>query len=294
MSDLLVKPEYEGISWKGLAEATPVLSGAIQLTEDCTSGNAAVLLIDAPLTALDTVSMLADPIGTLVSAGAGFLLDYMAPLHQELEMLTGSPEQVKALAATWDNLAAELGTAADDHRRTAISLSQEWTGVAADSYQRTADGLATATDQVAQMCSGIADALEMSAAVVQVVYEIVKGIISDLVAEIVTLLLEEMATAGFGTPVVIAQAISKIAAKAPKVADWVEKIQKVLKEVNDLFGELGGLTSKLETVFMGVSTRFMNVGSAQNLARPLAEAANPVSIWASAVGGVHTATEEDS
>ena len=262
MGELIVQPSYAGVSGEAVIAAIPIARQVAAVAGDFSDGNSAAAVLDFGVGLLDVAAMLADPIGTLGSSAAAFLIDYLEPLHQELEMLTGSPEQVKALAATWTNLATALQENADTHRQVTEQVLAQWEGPAAESYRKSAEGVVAVIEQCSGACTGAANSLQTAAVVVQVVYEVVKGIISDLVGQLISLVVEELATVGLGTPVVITQACAKIAAKAPKVAKWVEEAQKVLGDLAKKINDFMAITKDLEKTMTEVNACFLHVETA--------------------------------
>lgn len=238
MSDLIVAASYEGVSGAAVLEAVPVAGKVASMAEAFGDGNIGSGIINAGGAALDVVGMLANPIATLASSCASFLLDYMPPLHQALEMLTGSPEMVRAMAATWDNLAQALQEVAQQREAALQTLLSSWEGVVADVYEKTAQALSQVVATVGAASTSVANGLRMAAMVVEIVYEIVKGIISDLVGQLIQAVVVALATVGVGIPVVVTQCTTFIARKAPQVLRWIEKIQEVAKQIDEAVSSL--------------------------------------------------------
>ncbi|MDQ1204791.1 WXG100 family type VII secretion target [Microbacterium sp. SORGH_AS_0862] len=238
MADLFVAPSYEGVSGAAVLDAVPVAGNIASAAESFGSGDIGGGILDVAGTALDVVDMMVNPIATLASSCASFLLDYMPPLHQALELLTGSPEMVRALGETWDNLGGALEEVASARGPAVQALLASWTGVAADAYAKLAEGLTQIVESVAQASHGVANGLRNAAMIVEIVYEIVKSIISDLVGQLIQAVVIAMATVGVGLPAVVAQCSSKIATRVPQVAKWVEKIQEVMKKISDIVDKL--------------------------------------------------------
>lgn len=274
MSGLLVAPVYEGVTGTAIAEALPVVGGVVSAANDFGDGNVVAGIIDVAGSALDTVSMIANPIATLASSCASFLLDYMAPLHQELELLTGSPEMVRALSKSWVNLGEALTEVAEDHRRSTAQLLEHWHGPAADGYAKTAAAFEQVIEQTAASCTSVSSGLELAATVVQIVYEIVKGIIADLVGQLIQAVIEALATVGIGLPAIVGQCTEKIASRVPQVAKWVEEIQTTMTRVSKIvekFTEFGklfeGRMTATKTTVDGVETVVLSLakGEAEDL-----------------------------
>ncbi|QAY59227.1 hypothetical protein ET475_03945 [Microbacterium protaetiae] len=238
MSDLVVAPSYEGVSGQALLDATPVAGNIASAAEDFGSGNIGSGIIDVAGSALDVVSVIANPIATLASSCASFLMDHIGPLHRALESLTGSPEMVRALSETWDNLAEALNEIAQDHRSSVMQLLPDWIGDAARSYGLTAQRLEQVIATIGTASHGVAMGLRVAATIVEVVYEIVKGIIADLVGQIIQAVAEALATLGLGIPFIAGQMASRIAQRVPQVMRWVEKVEAAMKRVNDVVARL--------------------------------------------------------
>lgn len=244
---LLVAPTYEsGASGEAILGAIPIAGGIADSVRDFGNGNITSGVIDVAGSALDVVGVIANPIATLVSSCAAFLLDYMSPLHEELELLTGSPEMVRALGGTWDNVGEALTAIADDRDRALAGLRESWEGAAATGYETVANGLTTLMRSLADAAHSNANGLRLAASVVQVVYEIVKGIIADLVGQLIQAVVIAMATVGVGLPAVVAQCSAKIAQRVPQVARWVEKIQEVMRRIQDIVETFTQLGRKFE------------------------------------------------
>jgi uncharacterized protein YukE len=238
MSDLLAPVQYEGVSGAAVLDAIPVAGNIAAAAEDFGNGNVVSGIVDVGSSALDVVGVIANPIATLASSCASFLMDYMSPLHEELELLTGSPEMVRALAETWDNLAGALREVAQEHADSVTTLQADWQGTAADSYAATAQGIEQMIATVGESCTGVAGGLRVAATIVEVVYEIVKGIIADLVGLLIQAVAEALATLGLGIPAIIGQCSAKIAQRVPQVAKWVEKIQDAMMAIDRVVSKL--------------------------------------------------------
>lgn len=245
MSGLLVAPSYEGVTGEAVLDAVPVAGNIASAAEAFGNGDIGSGIISVAGSALDVVDMMVNPIATLASSCASFLLDYMPPLHQALELLTGSPEMVRALAETWDNLGGALAEVAAARTASVEQLMAEWSGVAAQAYERTAQALTQIVEIVGQSCHNVAGGLRMAAMVVEIVYEIVKAIISDLVGQLIQSVVIALATVGVGIPVVVGQCAAKIARRVPQVAEWVEKIIDVMKRIDDVVSKL----TQFQTLF---------------------------------------------
>lgn len=235
---LFVAPSYEGVSGQAVLEAVPVAGSIASAAEAFGNGDIGSGIINVAGSALDVVDMMVNPIATLASSCASFLLDYMPPLHQTLELLTGSPEMVRALGETWDNLGTALSEVAEERASALRALMANWEGVAAEAYEKVAQGLTEIVEFVSKAAHNVANGMRMAAMVVEIVYEIVKAIISDLVGQLIQAVVVALATVGVGIPAVVGQCTTKIAQRVPQVAEWVEKIQDVMVKIDEVVKRL--------------------------------------------------------
>ena len=248
-------------AFEAVLDATPVAGNIAAAAEDFGSGNVVSGIIDVGSAGLDVVSVIANPIATLASSCASFLMDHMSPLHEELEALTGSPDQVRALAETWDSLQTSFTEIAGDHADAVTTLQADWEGEAFDAYAKTAAGIEDMIDTVGSSCGWVANGLRVAATIVEVVYEIVKGIIAALVGMLIQAVAEALATLGLGIPVIIGQCTSKIAARVPQVARWVQKIQDAMRAVDRIVSKLTQFCQVFEVRVTAVDTALGRVAT---------------------------------
>lgn len=238
MSDLIVQPSYEGITGEAVLRAVPVAGNIAAAAESFGDGNIGSGVIESASSVLDVVGMIVNPIATLMSSCAAFLIDYMPPLKEALEVITGSPEMVRAQSGTWTNLGNALAEVAAVRAEATATLGQSWQGIVGDAYDSVSAGLTQIVELVGQSCHSVASGLQMAASVVEIVYEIVKSIIADLVGQLIQAVVVALATVGVGIPVVVGQCTAKIAQKVPQVMRWIEKLQAIAAKIDDVVQKL--------------------------------------------------------
>ncbi|SFS37605.1 WXG100 family type VII secretion target [Saccharopolyspora flava] len=212
MSDSLVAPvESTRKAWTGssMAESVEGLVTSIQ-NEDW---------VDAALaglgTGLEVASAVLDPFSALLSNGIGWAMEYFEPLREMLDELTGMPDVVRSHAATWNNMAAELGSMAEDLKSSLESDLGQWKGVAADAYQQMMGNNVQAIGGLAAISAAMASATEGAGGLVQQTRELVRDLIADLVARVVVWAVEAIFVVTI--PVIAAQIVSA-------VLKWVGRI----------------------------------------------------------------------
>ncbi|MFJ3394062.1 hypothetical protein [Leifsonia aquatica] len=193
--------------------------------------------------ALDTAAMIVDPIGTLIANGLGWVLDHVEPLKGWMNDFTGDAGQVSAFAQTWRNVAGQMHDGADAFARRTHDLDG-MSGATVDAY------LAFAGDTIAHLhatgdwANAIAQGMEVASQLVQVVHDLVRDAISQVVGTAISVAAEMALTVGLATPVAIGQITTKVASLATKVGRSVTRLLTSFKELGRLLDSLKALFTK--------------------------------------------------
>jgi hypothetical protein len=81
------------------------------------------------------------PLGTLLTAGVGWLLEHVSFLREPLDALLGNPDEINANIDQLKSSAAEMRTIAQEHRQDLTAVA-EWNGEGADAYRNSLDQMA--------------------------------------------------------------------------------------------------------------------------------------------------------
>ncbi|MEU4692466.1 hypothetical protein [Actinoplanes sp. NPDC023714] len=235
--------------------------------------------IDASLggvgVSLEALSLIFDPLGSIVSWGVGWLLEHVAPLREALDQLAGDASAVAAHAATWENVAASLPASYPPP-------PADWSGAAADAYRAHAASQADALDGIRLAAGGIASAVMGTGLLVALVRELVRDLIADFVATLAIRLPQWLAveglTLGIATPVVAGQV-------AGLVADWAHRIQHFLRGLLTSLRNLLPKTDSLRNALEPFGMRSSDTRTDLDLARVHAEASQPSTSGSSSGGG---------
>jgi PPE-repeat protein len=126
-----------------------------------------------------------DPFSALLSNGLGWAMEYFEPLRHMLDELAGIPDAVAAHAATWDNIARELGDMTAGLQSHLTTDLPDWQGAAADSYTGLMTHNVAAIGGLSAVASAMAAATEAAGALVQFTRDIVRDLIADLVSRVI-------------------------------------------------------------------------------------------------------------
>ena len=184
--------------------------------------------VTAAAAGLDALGAAASPLGALLEAGMGWLIEHVWFLHEALDALAGDPAQVEGQARAWHAASVELGRAAADHRGLAAALAG-WDGAAADAYRGTVATYTAALETGASDAARLADLVLATGAAVGTVRAVIRDMIAQFVAEILQFGLVALASAPITSGTSIAAATLIITAKAVRLAgDMAERISELL------------------------------------------------------------------
>lgn len=245
------------------SEGAGVVDTVWKSVEDIRAGRTEDFAMDGVALGLDALGFVANPLGGLLSAGIGWLIEHLDFLREPLDDLAGDPGAVMGVAATWgEDVKSEVARVAADFRRAAESQTASWEGDAADSYRKMAAEL---SDQVASLegaASAVAEAVQGSGMLVATVRGIIRDIVAEVVSEIVLAALAALATSWFTLGGSIAAftgwAVARGAATAGKIAGKIAKLLTKLANILSKFSKLRGAVQalgKLAQKFKGMARR---------------------------------------
>ncbi|WP_026930076.1 hypothetical protein [Glycomyces tenuis] len=233
MSDLVatesdVSQEGKSVAGAGIVESYAGLATAID------SGS----WIDASVAgigvALETVGAVLDPIGTLASAGVGWLIEHVEPLTEALDMLAGNPDLVEAHAMTWDNIANECFAMAEEMSAFIDADIDSWDGEASDAYRDMGDANADVVACVGGTALSMATATRGAGQLVSMVREFVREFVAECIGSLIAWAAEVAFTVGVGAAWVIPKAVIKITEWAGKIFGWITGLIDSISALNDL------------------------------------------------------------
>ncbi|MFF5093325.1 MULTISPECIES: hypothetical protein [Actinosynnema] len=196
----------------------------------------------------DAASLAVDPFGTLLSSAASFLMEHMQPLKQMLDWLAGNPPVIDSYSQTWNNVAEELKAVAADYASAVATGTEGWTGPAAEAYHRSAAEHGDALSGAASAAGAVGTVVGLMGMVVAFVREFVRDLIADLVGKLIAWVLEAVFSLGFGTPVIVAQAITAISKWGARIAEIVQKLLNTIKKVSPMIARLVEVFEKIAKV----------------------------------------------
>lgn len=235
--DLIAKKEEDKKYFKGsgLGDSIEGLVGTLNPKPD-EDIDAFALAMDGVSVGLDALSMVLNPLGELVKAGVGWLMENLDFIREPLEILTGDPDLVQRAAQTWNNIAIELEAVAGDYEGS-LSTTSGWDGDAAIAYRRVALQYTQSLRDVAAEAKESARWITTGGMVVATARALIFDIIATFISDVITRALLALASSWFTlggsvaafTASVFADAVTVMAKIQKKLGKLLSAIQKFVK-----------------------------------------------------------------
>ncbi|MFE5502518.1 WXG100 family type VII secretion target [Amycolatopsis japonica] len=235
--DLIAKKEDDKKYFKGsgLGDSIEGLVGTLNPKPD-EDIDAFALAMDGVSVGLDALSMVLNPLGELVKAGVGWLMENLDFIREPLEILTGDPDLVQRAAQTWNNIAIELEAVAGDYEGS-LSTTSGWDGDAAIAYRRVALQYTQSLRDVAAEAKESARWITTGGMVVATARALIFDIIATFISDVITRALLALASSWFTlggsvaafTASVFADAVTVMAKIQKKLGKLLSAIQKFVK-----------------------------------------------------------------
>ena len=194
-----------------------------------------------------------NPIATLVSWGAGYLIEHFEPFKQWMDELAGSADQVRAHAQTWTNTAEAMSAQADSMEADVASLLGGGSGQMIEAARVRCAQTIDALRAGASATSAMSTALGVLAEVVGVVHGLVVSTLSDIIGQLTQAILEEVCSIGFATPLVVAQISTKVTAYSANVMPKITSLTNSAHSLTHMASELSGKLDSMAALFTPVA-----------------------------------------
>ncbi|RSN19352.1 hypothetical protein DMC61_40040 [Amycolatopsis sp. WAC 04169] len=158
---------------------------------------AAELGIGVVALTLDTAAMVLDPLGKLIAAGLGWLIEHVAFLRAPLDLLAGDPPEIKAMADRLHRHAEDVRLAAEDLDKATRTATGDWEGETAESFAEVLSAFRTRLGSVSESIETAGYVVETTMAVIAAVRALVRDIITSVLGDIIATVVVALALAPF-------------------------------------------------------------------------------------------------
>ncbi|HEV7975915.1 hypothetical protein [Amycolatopsis sp.] len=215
---------------------------AISLDAAVKEGDQVAIGIGSAGMALETLGMVLDPIGSLLTAGIGWIIEHVSIFRWPLDMMYGHPEMIAAAKEAIDAEKAKLEQWSTAHQEALDKLMREWSGNAADQFKKNMEAVTAQLATLGGYVEASAKHMQIAGGIVGAFRGIVRDMIAMVLATIIkgALIAAALAPITFGASIVffvgttiagVAVALAKIASK---IAQLTAKLGKLLASIGKM------------------------------------------------------------
>ncbi len=230
---LVVQPEE-----RGTFSGTGLLDSGISTAQAIHDGDWVAAALSGVGLAFDAVATYSDPLGSLISAGIGWVIDHLDPIKGWFDDLAGNPEAVSAFAGTWLNVANSLSACNTTYVMGANQKLGEMTGPNVTRYRQHVEEMSDKLSFVSGASRAMSVGTDVAAGLVQFVHGLLRDALSDIAGSILSYIGELVFTLGAATPLVIHQATTRVSALAAEVGPKIKGLKDSVTDLDSLVSEL--------------------------------------------------------
>lgn len=220
-----------------------------------TGGKAALASEGSAL--IDSVSeagqIAVDPIGWLVNQGLSFLISVVGPLEDAIHFVSGDGPALQQAGENFGKLAEGLTTLREGFADDLRDSVQSWGGDAADAAASRLGEFANGIDGVIGQAGELSELLLMSSMVMQVIEDVIKAILTELIIWLVMIWIPALAAAvpSFGSSTAAAGAATgvRVAGTVGRVSRIIAKLKAFLGKIVQFLRSLLGRTKNVGAAF---------------------------------------------
>ncbi|MEL4319739.1 hypothetical protein WJX64_12055 [Leifsonia sp. YIM 134122] len=193
----------------------------------------------------DTVAAVMDPLGSLIAAGLGWIMEHLEPLKGWLNDLTGDAGEVAGFAATWANIGASLAASGDNLVSVLGDLDAS-EGDAIDAYRRFQQETAEHLRAAGGWAEAIGVGMNIAATIVKIVHDLTRDAIAQIVGSVISYAATLVITLGTATPLIISQATSRVSSLSARIGKTVTRLLESAKQLTKLIDQLATLFKRFD------------------------------------------------
>jgi uncharacterized protein YukE len=196
-------------------------------------------------TGLEALSLAVDPLGTLAEYAFSWVIEHCGPLRRWLDWLAGDVGRITAYAGTWQAVAKTVAEARADFTTEVDRSAAAWRGDASKKYRESMAKHAAFFSASEVCASTIGATVEVVGALVGVVREAVRDIISRAVATLIVRVPFWAAAASvpvfFATVPVATQVTTLVERTVLDITTLTVKLARSLDKLRPLMSRLTGI-----------------------------------------------------
>ncbi|MCI2417106.1 WXG100 family type VII secretion target [Saccharopolyspora sp. K220] len=209
----------------------PFVKDIISADEHAGQGDVEALKGDIESYLSSATSFALDPMSFLIGTGVEFVINFVAPVRDAIQLVTGDSEALAKGAEAFAGVKGEIDQLAENLTNTLDTELNGWDGEAADALRKKMAKFIEGVQATGGQANNLSQLLQMSGTMMEAAEGVIKGILADFLTWAITTWITATATAGptFGGSVAAATAATTAEAgiTCARAAQQIQKIQKI-------------------------------------------------------------------
>ena len=204
--------------------------------------------LGAVATVVDTVKFVLNPLGSLISAGLGWLIEHISFLREPLDMLMGDPDQIQLLSQEVHTIAESIRKIGEEQTASMSGDITGWQGDAATAFNDRMKELSADLDSKAHGTDIVGYLIQTNMAIIAAVRGLFRDLITTVLGDIISTMLIALATAPITFGASLVAGVSWCVTQATLTAtSLASKLASVIAQAGRSAARLGDLVKLLKT-----------------------------------------------
>ncbi|MBB5154734.1 WXG100 family type VII secretion target [Saccharopolyspora phatthalungensis] len=216
----------------------PFVKDIISANDHAGKGDVEALKGDIESYLSSATSFALDPMGFLIGTGVEFVINFVAPVRDAIQLVTGDSEALAKGAEAFAGVQGEIDKLAQNLTNTLDTELANWDGEAADALRKKMAKFIEGVQSTGGQANNLSQLLQMSGTMMQAAEGVIKGILADFLTWAITTWITATASAGptFGGSIAAATAVTTAEAgiTCARAAQQIQKITKIIGHIMDV------------------------------------------------------------
>ncbi|QIZ34841.1 WXG100 family type VII secretion target [Saccharopolyspora sp. ASAGF58] len=216
----------------------PFVKDIIKANDDAGKGDVEALKGDIESYLSSATSFALDPMGFLIGTGVEFVINFVAPVRDAIQLVTGDSEALAKGAEAFAGVQGEIDKLAENLTNKLDGELTGWDGEAADALRKKMAKFIDGVKATGGQANNLSQLLQMSGTMMEAAEGVIKGILADFLTWAITTWITATASAGptFGGSIAAATAVTTAEAgiTCARAAQQIQKITKIIGHIMDV------------------------------------------------------------
>ncbi|MGW5643123.1 WXG100 family type VII secretion target [Saccharopolyspora sp. NPDC003752] len=230
----------------------PFVKDIISASDNAGKGDVEALKGDIESYLSSATSFALDPMGFLIGTGVEFVINFVAPVRDAIQLVTGDSEALAKSAQSFAEVQDEINKLGQNLTDRLDSELADWDGEAADALRKKMAKFIDGVQATGGQANNISQLLQMSGTMMEAAEGVIKGILSDFLTWAITTWITATASAGptFGGSIAAATAVTTAEAgiTCARAAQQIQKITKIIGHIMDVITAIKAILDTIRII----------------------------------------------